>query len=105
MSIITIESVPTSSGDTCYVQSGETVNFSIVSGVTEDLNVSFEWYLNGSLVSIEREYNLISPTTDDVVYVKVINCCSCGEDGATGSFTSSDGKLVVVTKGIITSIT
>lgn len=105
MSIITIESVPTSSGDTCYVASGTPVNFSIISGVTVDLNVSFEWYLNGALVSIEREYNLLTPTTDDVVYVKVINCCSCGEDGASGNFTTLDNKFVVVSKGIITSIT
>ena len=103
MSIITIESVPTSISDICYTQSGDTVNFSIISGITGSLNISFEWYLNGALVSIEDEYNLTSPSDNDVVYVKVINC-SCDCDGDSGTFTTTDGKTVSVVNGIITNI-
>jgi len=103
MSIIVIESNPISSGDTCYVQTGQTVNFSIVSGITGASNISFEWYLNGTLVSIENEFNLISPSNNDAVYVKVINCSSDG-GGDSGVFISVDGKTVSVVNGIITNI-
>lgn len=78
--IIIIESTPTSTvinpwSGICYANSGQSVSFSIMSGIT-GANVSFEWYLNDVLVGISSGYTLNNPTTNDNVYVKVINCVS-----------------------------
>lgn len=82
MSLIKIESSPISSGDTCYVLSGNSVTFSVISGVTNDVNVTYEWYLTRSelttLVSISSGYTLANPETNDEVYLNVINCVASG---------------------------
>lgn len=82
MSLIKIESSPISIVDTCYVTSGSSVTFSIISGITSDVHVTYEWYLvrSGltSLVSISSGYTLTNPETDDEVYLNVINCVASG---------------------------
>lgn len=82
MSLIKIESSPISSGDTCYALSGNSVAFTVISGITNDVNVTYEWYLTRSgtttLVSISSGYTLANPETDDEVYLNVINCVASG---------------------------
>lgn len=82
MSLIKIESSPISIVDTCYVTSGSSVMFSVISGITSDVHVTYEWYLvrSGltSLVSISSGYTLQNPETDDEVYLNVINCVASG---------------------------
>ena len=82
MSIIKIESSPISLSGNCYATSGQTVNFSIVSGITSGVNVTYEWYLvrnsATTLVSISSGYTLSNPEANDEVYVNVINCVASG---------------------------
>lgn len=82
MSFIIIESNPTSSGDTCYVNSGSSIYFTVISGITS-LDVTYQWYLNGLLVGIESGYTLENPSTDDVVWVDILNCS--GTSGISGT--------------------
>jgi len=81
--IIVIESSPVSISGNCYVSYGQPVYFTVVSGISSGIAVSFQWYLNGGLVSIQSGYTLLNPTTDDVVHVNIINCC-CSCSGGTG---------------------
>jgi hypothetical protein len=93
-SIITIESFPISSGGYCNVNSGQTVTFSIISGITSGILVTYEWYLirnlETTLVGISSGLTLTSLETDDQIYVKVINCNgSSGISGTSGTSGSS----------------
>lgn len=76
MSIIKIESSPISSGGICSVLTGQPVTFTVFSGLSNGIFVSYEWYLNDVLVSIGTGYTLSSPSEGDNVYVKIINCAS-----------------------------
>ncbi len=64
--------------------------------------------LANTIVSIHKPTNIYGTTdhkNQDVTNVKDLDCATIDVgNGATGSFTSSDGKTVTVTKGIITSI-
>jgi hypothetical protein len=92
--IIRIESFPISSGGYCNVNSGQTVTFSIISGITSGILVTYEWYLirnlETTLVGISSGLTLTSLETDDQIYVKVINCNgSSGISGTSGTSGSS----------------
>jgi len=96
--IIIIESSPKSSsisGGTCYFYPGESVNFSVISGISAGIAISYEWYLNDVLVSIATGYTLISPTVNDQVYVKIVNCIGTvqisGGTAGTGGTNGSSG--------------
>lgn len=73
--IIVIESSPVSISGTSYVYSGSTVTLTIVSGVSNGLAVSFEWFVNDELVNIGQSYTY-TPSMNDEIYVSVINCAS-----------------------------
>jgi hypothetical protein len=70
---IRIESFPVSSGGVCTVGYGQPVTFTITSGYTTES--SFQWYLNGDLVSVGSGYTL-SPSQFDDIYIK-IQCNEC----------------------------
>jgi hypothetical protein len=72
--IILIESSPVSTGGVCQVVAGQPVTFSIISGITDNLIVAYEWYLNSTLVGIGSGYTLASPQESDEVYLNVLNC-------------------------------
>jgi hypothetical protein len=81
--IIRIESSPITSipidtwSGTCYTPS-QPVTFNVISGITNGIYVSYEWYLNNILVSIGSGYTLNNPQQDDNIYVKVLNCSGSG---------------------------
>jgi len=72
--IITIESNPVSSSGNCYVTAGTPVTYTVVSGISAGIYVSYEWYLNGTLVGIGTGYTLTNPQMGDEVYLKILNC-------------------------------
>ena len=83
--IILIQSSPITISGTSYITSGQTVHFTVVSGISNGVIAS--WYLNDVLVALGSGYTLTNPATNDVVYAKVINCC-CGCSGETGGGSS-----------------
>ena len=76
--IITIESNPVSSSGNCYVYTGNPVIFTVISGISAGIYISYEWYLNDVLVGIGTGYTLSSPQQDDEVYLKILNCTGNG---------------------------
>ena len=95
--IIKIETFPISHSDYCYINSGQTVVFSIISGVTDGILLTYEWYLIRNfirtLVGIGSGLTLTSLETDDQIYVNVINCNgTSGSSGASGSSGTSAEK-------------
>jgi hypothetical protein len=75
---IRIESSPISISDVCHSISGQSILFTVISGITSS-SVSCEWFLNGNSVYVGSSYILLSPHTNDEVYARVINC-----SGSTG---------------------
>ncbi len=73
MSSIIIESSPISSNGICYSNSGQSIIFNIVSGITSS-TVYCEWFLNGKSVYFGSSYILLTPNTNDEVYARVVNC-------------------------------
>ena len=69
--------------------------FYVSLGVSTSFYASFEWYLNGTLVSNESTYTLVSPINGDQVYVKrkdyVTGCTPYWRDGQFygGEFTGN----------------
>jgi len=61
MSVIQIESNPISAGGVCDVVSGQPVDYTIVGGISDNIYVTYEWYLNDTLVSIGTGYTLTNP--------------------------------------------
>ena len=71
MSDIVIQRTPSGT-----VYPGQTVNFTIVSGVSSCLYASFEWYLNDEIVSTDNNLSLVLPEIGGYsVYVKVNEFC------------------------------
>ena len=101
-SIIRIESSPISLSGYCYINTGQTVNFSIISGITGGILVTYEWYLIRDLVTtlvgIGSGLTLTSLESNDQIYVKVINCNgSSGSSGTAGtSGTSGTNSLNLI---------
>lgn len=78
MSSVIIESSPISIAGYCHSISGQSILFTVISGITSS-SVSCEWFLNGNSVYVGTSYILLSPHTNDEVYARVINC-----SGSTG---------------------
>jgi hypothetical protein len=74
--IIVIESNPTSFSGVCSVSSGQPVTFRVLSGLSSGILVSYEWYLNGILVSISSGYTLNNPSQNDEINLNINNCNS-----------------------------
>lgn len=73
MSSIIIESSPISSNGFCQSNSGQSIIFTIVSGITSS-TVYCEWFLNGNSVYFGSSYILLTPNTNDEVYARVVTC-------------------------------
>ncbi len=73
MSSIIIESSPVSISGNCYANAGQSITFTIVSGITSASTI-FEWFLNGESVYFGTSYTIYSAAPNDEVYVKVIEC-------------------------------
>ena len=81
--IIRIESSPVSvpidaNSGTCSISAGTPVSFTIISGISDNVYATFEWYVNDILVSIGTGFTLTNPQQDDNIYVKVLNCVGNG---------------------------
>lgn len=105
MSIITIDSYPNSTSGVCYVATGNTVSFTIISGITDGIIVTYEWHLIRNyidiLVGIGSGYTLSDPQLNDEIYVKVINCTgTSGTSGSSGTSGTSGTNGSSGTSGI-----
>ena len=81
--IIRIETSPITipidvNSGTCSVTAGTPITFTIVSGISAGIYVTYEWYVNDILVNVGSGYTLTNPQQDDNVYVKVLNCVGNG---------------------------
>jgi len=71
--IIIQSSLITDISGNCYASAGQSITFTIVSGITSS-STSFEWFLNGISVYFGTSYTLYSASSNDEVYVKVVDC-------------------------------
>lgn len=71
--IIIQSSIGSDISGNCYASYGQSITFTIVSGITTS-SVYFEWFLNDISVYFGSIYTLYSASPNDQVYVKAVDC-------------------------------